>query len=171
MEYICCTTLTFTLLEFTCDNTFRNQYNKKASTIKLHTKSRPRTTTKHTQKQTRPRTIYTPYPTANLTSSLSALNSPPSSYSPFRRCFTTIFLALTTRCSTTASSNSSSKGLTSRTSMMSCARVMLREREASFGVSDQLSATRSQVPAQRSVTRVSIARAGFRVGEGGAERV
>jgi len=139
--------------------------------MKLHAKSRPRTTTKHTQKQTLPRTIYTPHPTANLTSSLSALNSPPSSYSPFRRCFTTIFLALTTRCSTTASSNSSSNGFTSRTSITSCARVMLRERETSFGVSDQLSVTRSQVPAQRSVTRVSIARVGLRVGEGGAERV
>jgi len=48
---------------------------------------------------------------------------------------------------------------------------MLREREASFGVSDQLSATRSQVPAQRLVTRVSIARVGLSMGEGGAERV
>ena len=48
---------------------------------------------------------------------------------------------------------------------------MLREREAPSGVNDQLSVTRSQVPAQRSVTRVSIARAGLRVGEGEAERV
>lgn len=166
-------TLSLTLLEFTCVNTLRNQYDKKTNSKELHTKSRPYRTNEHTQKQTRPRTIYTPYPIANLTSSLSALNSAPSLYSPFLRCFTTIFLALTTRCSTTASSKSSSKGLTSRTSITSCARVMLRERAASSGVSDQLSVTRSQVPAQRSVTSVSMARARLRVWVGidGAERV
>jgi hypothetical protein len=46
---------------------------------------------------------------------------------------------------------------------------MLRERGASAGVSDQLCVTRSQVPAQRSETRVSTARLRETVDE--AERV
>ena len=40
---------------------------------------------------------------------------------------------------------------------MSCAQVILRERGASTGVSDMLSATRFQVLAQRSGTKVSMA--------------